>query len=532
MTPEQPGEVTARRAPRGGIVRAATLLIALTAVSQVLGFVRDAVIAAVFGIGAALDAYLVAQSVMNLVLALVAGAVARAVVPPVSRAVAAGEPERADRTVRSVLTLSTVVLLAGSLLAYAGAGQVVTVLAPGFDAATADLAVRLTRIVLGAALFVAATDVLAAACQAHGRFFASGVQGVPFNLAVIAAAVWAGPRFGAEALAAGFVVGSAARLVVQLPAARAAGLRLRPRLGLRDPDVREVLRLTPPLLVGSAVLNVNTLVDRAVGSARGEGVITALSLGFRVVHLVDALLVVTVVAALYPAFSAVGGPEQRAELRGLVDRTTRALLALLVPVTVALVVLARPVVQLLFGRGDFDAAAVTATATAVAFSAASVLGIAVRSTLSRAFLAVGDSRTPTVVAVVAMVVNVAGDLTLGVAYGIPGLAGSTALSLVLGAVLSVVLLARRHAALSPRALAATAARTGAAGGLAGLAAAGVLAAWVPGGTGTVAAVLQVAVGTAVLGVLHTAGVVLLRGAEVTDLTAVVGARLRRGRRRS
>ncbi|MGY2065857.1 murein biosynthesis integral membrane protein MurJ [Blastococcus sp. SYSU DS0619] len=513
----------------GRIARAATLLVSLTAVSQVLGFVRDAVIAAVFGAGAVLDAYLVAQGVMNLVLALVATALARAVVPSVARAAAAGEQERANRTVQTVLTLTALVLTVGSVAVFVAAEEVVGVLAPGFDDSTADLAVQLTRIILVAALFVAGTDILAAACQAHGRFFASGLQGVPFNLVMIAAAAWAGPRFGAESLAVGFVVGSAARLLVQLPAVRRARIRLRPRLSLRDPDVREVLRLTPPLLVGSAVLNVNTLVDRAVGSSQGEGVITSLSLGFRVVNLVDSLLVVTVVAALYPAFSEAGTPERRAELRRLVDRAVRVMVTLLMPVVAVLVVLARPVVQLLFGRGEFDAAAVTATATAVAFYAAAVLGVAVRSLVSRAFLAVGDGRAPTLVAVLVMVVNVAGDLTLGVAFGIPGLAGSTSLSLVLGAVLAVVLLARRHAAVGLGGLAATTGRTAAAALLGGLAGAA-LVAQLPADGSAATALLQLAAGGTAVAAVYLLVLVCLRGPEPSDVSSLVTGLA--GRRRS
>ncbi|OMQ12913.1 virulence factor MviN, partial [Modestobacter sp. VKM Ac-2676] len=165
----------------------------------------------------------------NLVLALVAGALARAVVPPVSRAAADGERERAGRTVQTVLTLAVLALVAGAGLVLLGTEQVVAVLAPGFDEETAALAVELTRIVLVAALFIAGTDILAAAAQAHGRFFGSGIQGVPFNLVMIGAAVWLGPRWGAEALAVGFVVGSAVRLLTQLPAVRAVGIRLRPR---------------------------------------------------------------------------------------------------------------------------------------------------------------------------------------------------------------------------------------------------------------------------------------------------------------
>ncbi|WP_324278535.1 murein biosynthesis integral membrane protein MurJ [Blastococcus brunescens] len=432
---------------------------------------------------------------------------------------------------RTVLTLTGVVLVVGSVLVFLAADQVVAVLAPGFDESTADLAARLTRIVVVAALFVAGTDILAAACQAHGRFFASGIQGVPFNVVMIAAAAWAGPRVGIESLAVGFVVGSAARLLVQLPAVRAAGMRLRPQLALRDPDVREVLRLTPALLVGSAVLNVNTLVDRAVGSAQGEGVITSLSLGFRVIHLVDALLVVTVVAALYPAFSEAGAAERRHDLRQLVDRTLRVMVALLMPVVAALVVLARPVVQLLFGRGDFDAAAVSATATAVAWYAAAVLGVAVRSIASRAFLAVGDSRTPTVVAVVAMVVNVVGDLTLGVTFGIAGLAVSTSLSLLVGGVLAVALLARRQAAVDAGRLARSAARSGCAALVAGVAAAAVVAWALPAGQSAAAAVAQIAGGAAVLGPVFVVVLLLLRGPELADLIGLLPGRASRGGRR-
>ncbi|MGY2079849.1 murein biosynthesis integral membrane protein MurJ [Modestobacter sp. SYSU DS0657] len=518
------------RGPGRGIARAATLLVSLTAVSQVLGFVRDAVIAAVFGAGAALDAYLVSQGVMNLVLALVAGALARAVVPPVSRAAADGERERAGRTVQTVLTLAVLVLVAGAVLVLLGTEQVVAVLAPGFDEETAALAVELTRIVLVAALFIAGTDILAAAAQAHGRFFGSGVQGVPFNLVMITAALWLGPRWGVEALALGFVVGSAVRLLTQLPAVRSAGIRLRPRLALRDPDVREVLRLTPPLLVGSAVVNVNTLVDRAVGSSLGEGVITSLNLGFRLVSLVESLLVATVVAALYPAFSAAGGAERRAELRGLVDRALRVLLLVLAPVTAVLVVAARPLVELAFGRGDFDAAAIAATSTAAGWYAAAILGMALRSVASRASLAVGDRRSPTLVALVAMAVNVVGDLTLGLAFGIAGIAAATSLSLLVAAALGLALLARRHDGVALSALSGSLARLGGAALAGGLLAA-VLLAWLgPDEGGLVGSLVRLAVAGAAVLVAYLGVLVVLRAPELAELRTLPGVPRRAGRR--
>jgi len=437
---------------RRAVVRSSALLAALTAVSQVLGFARDAVMAAVFGATSAVDAFLVAQGLANLVLGLITGAMSRALIPPVTRAAAAGNPTAAHRTVRVALTVTITVLLAGSAVMFVAARPIVGALAPGFDPATADEAVRATRIVLAATFCIAGTNLLAAAAQAHGRFFWSGFQGVPFNLIMIACAAGLGGQFGATALALGFVLGSLARLLVQLPAVGAIRLRLWPSFRLRD-----LLRLAPPLLVGSAILNVNTMVDRAVGSAQGAGVIASLSYGWRIVTLSEVVLVTAFTTTLFPAFSTLGDPARRAELRHATQRVLGVVMLLMAPLVVVLIVGARPIVILLFARGSFDDRAIALTATAVSFYSVSLAGLAVREVVARTSLAVGDSRNPVLSAFTAMLVNVVGDLTLGVRFGVAGLAVSTSLSVMLAATMLSTLTAHRHRAVALRPLLRTAA---------------------------------------------------------------------------
>lgn len=221
--------------PRSSIVRSAALLAGLTALSQALGFLRDVVIAATFGAGARLDAYFVAQGLMNLVLGFVVGALAKSVVPTVARRVAAGRRAEASRTVRTAVTACCLVLGVVGVLAGVFAETLVQLLAPGFDGDTAATAVLLTRVVLLATVPIALTNLLAAVAQAHGRFFSSGVQGVPFNLVMILFAVSLGPGLGPLALALGFVVGSVTRLLVQLPDMRSLGVGWRPSLAWRSP---------------------------------------------------------------------------------------------------------------------------------------------------------------------------------------------------------------------------------------------------------------------------------------------------------
>jgi putative peptidoglycan lipid II flippase len=445
---------------RSGIAQAAALVTVLTAFSAVLGFFRDVVIAGVFGAGAQLDAYLVAQGLMNLVLALVAGAMAKATVPVLAGQISADDDSnKAAHTLSVVLTVTLLVLGLGSLIMALAANSVVTVLAPGFKGAQAELAASLTRIVLIATVLISGTNLLAAAAEAHRRFFWSAMQGVPFNLIMIAAAVVFGPRYGVYALAVGFVVGSAARLLCQLVPIRALGLRLRASFDIKDPGFRTIARLIPPLLVGSALGNANTMVDRAVGSMVGEGTISALSYAWRVISLGETLLVASLLTALYPAFGAAAGTRDLDEMRRLVGRGLSTVATVLMPVWGFLIVCAVPLVALLFEHGSFTPADTQRTATAILWYAPALLALGWREMVVRASYALGDSRRPVLVFVFAMSINVVGDFTLGLTFGIAGLAASTSLSVVFAAVANTVMLGRRHGAVDLRSLPVMVGRT-------------------------------------------------------------------------
>jgi putative peptidoglycan lipid II flippase len=294
---------------------------------------------------------------------------------------------------------------------------------------------------------------------------------------MIAAAGWFGGHFGIDALAVGFVVGSAVRLALQLPAVRSMGLSLRPAFRLRDPGVREVAALVPALIVSSAITNVNTLVDRAVGSTQDEGTIAALNLGWRVVTLADSLLLAAFTAVLFPAFSVLGGIESRRELRQANAKSVGVVLVVICPIVAVLTVASTPVVKVLFGRGAFDERAVSMTALAVSAYAVALIGLAIRNVMARTGLGVGDSRSLVTTAACAMVINVIGDLTLGLKLGIVGLAVSTSVSVLFAAVMLSILLARRHNAVDLSRIGRTLAAIGSATACAAIAAWGALRLW-------------------------------------------------------
>ncbi|MCX6465528.1 MAG: murein biosynthesis integral membrane protein MurJ, partial [Pseudonocardiales bacterium] len=432
-----------------GVRRAALLTAALSLAGSGLGLVRDLAIAVVFGAGPVVDAFLVAQGLMNLVLGLVTGALAKAAVPVMARAVDAGRPAAGMASVRAALGLACVVLAVGAGAVWAGAEGVVALLAPGFDAPTAALAVDLTRIVLVATVLVTATNLLAGAGQALGRFAPSALQSLGFNTVMIVAAAVAGPVFGATALAWGFVLGSAVRLVLQIVPLRAARLPAWPTLRLRDEGLREMLRLVPALVVGSALSSVNTLVDRAVASTLGPGSVAAVNFAGRLSTTIDLLLVATLMAALYPRLAAAVPPARRAELRGLVARGIAVLTVVMVPIGTGMALAATPLVRLVYGYGAFDDAAVALTASAAGVFAVGIPVLAVREVAARTCYALGDGTVPVASAVAGVVVNVGLDLLLAPPFGVAGIAAATVAAAVVAAAVTLVGLHRRHGAVPP-----------------------------------------------------------------------------------
>ncbi|HVL84925.1 MAG TPA: lipid II flippase MurJ, partial [Pseudonocardia sp.] len=429
--------------------RAAVLTLVLSVAGSALGLVRDLAIAVVFGAGAAVDAFLVAQGLMNLVLGLVTGALAKAAIPVMARSVQAGRAAEGLASVRAALGLACVVLTVGASALWVAARPVVALLAPGFDAPTAALAVELTRIVLVATVLITATNLLAGAGQALGRFGPAALQSLGFNAVMIVAAAVAGPVFGVTALAWGFVLGSAVRLALQLIPLRAARLPATPTLRLNDHGLREMLRLVPALVAGSALSSVNTLVDRAVASTLGDGAVAAVNFAGRLSITLDLLLVATLLAALYPRLAAAVAPERRTELRALVGRGIGVLAVVLVPVAAGMALAATPLVRLVYGYGAFDAEAVALTASAAAVFAVGLPVLAAREVAVRTCYALGDGTVPVASAVVGMIVNVVGDLLLAPVFGVAGIAVATVAAGTVATAGTLLGLHRRHRAVPP-----------------------------------------------------------------------------------
>lgn len=432
------------RAPlRRGLAASAMAVTAITLVSRITGFLRETVIAAVFGAGDDVDRYLVAQSIPNVVIALIATAVVTSMVPTLSARVAAGDRAGADRTFGTLATMVLLALVPGTALLAWAAPAVVAVLAPGFDEVGRAATVGLTRTVLLATIAVAAANLLTGLLHAHGRLVWPSLEGLPFNAVMIAATLLLGATLGIEVLAAAFVVGSVARLGLQLLGLRGTGVRLRPSLDRREPGVATALSILPTVVLSHVIANVNNVVDRVAGSALAAGSIAALGFGHRLVALPQGLLAQSLIVVLYPSLNRRLATEGPAAAADLLRRGSVTLAVVLLPVASLLAVEAEAAVRLVYARGSFDAEDVALTSAAVRAFAPGLVLSGIRDLALRGLYSVGDRSSPLVAAGVGAAVNVAGNLVLGPRLGVAGIALATTLSQLVSMVLAVRALRHR-----------------------------------------------------------------------------------------
>lgn len=384
--------------------------------SNLAGLVRQIVITYAFGTGQEIDAFNAANRVSETLFNLVAGgALASAFIPTFTGLLAQEMKGEAWRLASSIINLALLVLCAASLLTAVLAQPLVRhVLAPGFASHPGQeaLTVALLRLMLPSAVIFGLSGLVMGMLNAHQVFFVPALTPAMYQLGLIFGTLVLAPRMGIYGLGWGVLIGSALHLGLQLPALFKLGGKYTLELGLRLAPVREVVRLMGPRLLGVAVVQLNFWVNTRLASHMGEGRVTGLQLGFALMLMPQAAIAQSIAVAAMPVLARQFALGQRAELRGSLSASLRAVLLLALPATVGLILLRTPIVAALYQRGVFTAQSTELVAWALAWYAAGLVGHSLVEILARAFYAMHDTRTPVLVGGAAMGLNVVFSLVL------------------------------------------------------------------------------------------------------------------------
>jgi putative peptidoglycan lipid II flippase len=507
--------------------------------SRLLGLAREQICAALFGGGSAMDAFTVAFRIPNLLRDLFAeGALSTAFVTTFSKTIAREGDQAAWRLADKVATLTMLVLGALCVLGMVFSHQLVAVLAPGFDLVKAERTALLTQIMFPFILLVSLAALVMGVLNAKSIFGRPAMASSFFNVGSIVGGVALGylydPAFGPRALiglAIGTLIGGALQLTVQLPPLKGLGYRFHPDIHWRDPGVMAILALMGPAVIAASTTQINVLINSIFASTLGDGAIFWLAIAFRVMQLPLGLFGVALGTVTLPLLSRLVVAGEMGAFRSELARALRLMLLLTIPSTIGLMMLAEPIMSVIYQHGRFDPYQAAQAGGALRFYAVGLAGYAALKVLVNAFYALDRRKTPMIVSFLAVGLNLLFNwiFTFRLGWGHRGLAFSTGCVATSNFLLLYVLMQRHLSGLESRRMLSMLVKIG----VAGAALAAVCAAsnrWLLAGWATQALwskTLALMATVAAAGGAFVVCAAALRVEELTGLLAAISRRLRR-----
>ena len=420
----------------------AAVMAILTAGTKLLGFVREMVLANYFGAGEVTDAYGMAQSIPNTLLAGVVSAVAISYMPILSGKVEK-EGEAAGNLYTSRLLNALMVLICGAIaLGAVFARPLVRLFAPGFAGTQAELTVWYLRIAFFAVLFNAFIYIFEAYLQYKNVFHPQIVLGYSQSIAIIAFIVIAA-KTDVRLLVFGIAAGYALRGFGCWALAARHGYSYTPDFHMSG-AVKEAILLALPIFIGGSVVQINTFVDRMLASGLAKGSVSALNYANEIINAIVMLTVSILVTIVYPRLNQAFTQGDTERIGELTERGISVLAIVAIPFALGAMVYAGPVIRLVYQRGAFDETAARLTAGALLFYAIGLPFLAANQLITKVFYSLHDTKTAVGCSIASVACNIALNLLLVRPMAHAGLALATSIAQIVNAVLLTVMFRRKY----------------------------------------------------------------------------------------
>lgn len=448
-----------------------------TVFSRILGYLRDMLVANLFGAGMFADAFYAAFRIPNLFRRLLGeGSFSAAFIPVFSQYLHTKEKSETQKFLNAVFTALSLILAAVCVLGMFFAPALVKIIAWGFtdDPEKLRLTVELTRLMFPFIVFICLAAFLLAALNTLQCFFLPALAPSALSFSEIVYMLALAPVLVAgnqiKGLALSVIAGGALHFIIQYPKFKNLGWHLKFSLDLKHPGIKKIVFLMIPSLIGLSAEQINSFVDTVCASFLAGGSITALYYSNRVMQLPLAIFGLAFASASLPAMSKAYARKDMDTLKDSLNYSIRSTVFILLPAAAGLMAIGLPIVRLLFERGKFDFAASLMTNRALFYYSLGLPAYAMAKIFANAFYAFQDTKTPVITAVWAMLLHVVLCVLLMYPLGVGGLALATALASYFNVFLLILYLKKRIGGLGLKKIAFSGAKSTAAAAAAGISA--------------------------------------------------------------
>jgi putative peptidoglycan lipid II flippase len=430
----------------GRIARSTAFFSIATAASRVAGLVREVVAASYYGISGPMSAFTIAFQVPNLIRSLFADAALQpAFVPIFTEQLEKKNYREAFRLASTLLLIVTMVLGAITALFILAAPLVMPLFAPGFEGEILDLTITLSQVLFPILVLLGISGIVVGVLNSYDRFGAFAIAPLFWNLTIIAVLVFVDPLFEGNdriyAYAIGILAGTLVQLLIPVFDLRNTPFKFNWSFEWRNPDVRRVLLLMLPVTISLGLINFNLLINSFFGSLVSDEAPAAIDKAFRIYQLPQGIFSVAIATVLFPTLARFASRGAYDDLRATMANGMRQILFVLIPAAAAVLVLADPMIRLVYQRGAFDAAETEVVSTALFWFAFSLPANGLFLLLTRTFFGLQRPWIPTSIAAGNLAVTALAALAL-YHLGVGGIVASTAIATTASVVAQGVILRR------------------------------------------------------------------------------------------
>lgn len=431
--------------------------------NKVLAIGRQIVIAQAFGTGADYDAFVAAFRLPDILFMLISGgALGTAFIPILSERLTrrpATDPDGWQLTSSVMNTLLLVVTALSILAAIFALPLVQWIVAPGFPLETQILTANLMRLTLISTIIFSVSSLAGAVLHTHQHFLLPAIAPLIYNLGIMFGAIFFAQTLGVYGLILGVILGAVGHLLIQVPGLWRYGIKYRPILDWSDTGLHQVLKLMGPRVLNIVVIQVNFVVIFNLASFLGEGSVSALDYGWDLMQMPQTIIGSAIGIVLFPTLSELAALGDTARLRRTMAQALRIILALSIPAMVGLIVLGRPIIQVMFERGEFGPDSTAAVYQSLQFWALALIAHSALEVVNRVFYAQKDTITPFLTSVVSMFINLGLALALYQSLRAGGLALSNGVAVTVEVLIMLVIAHRRLAGVEAGSMVSTLVRT-------------------------------------------------------------------------
>lgn len=414
------------------VAKATIGLMIVTMLSRVLGFGREMVLSSYYATSWYVDSYVIALSVPTVIFSAIGNAISTTLIPIYSGINNEKGTDKGNEFISNIMNITIVLFMLLLIVGLVFSEEIVRIFALGLEGESFDLAVRFTKILLWGVIFTGINYILVAYLQVNGNFKVPGLISLPYSIIIIIAIILSVKLDNIYILGYGTLIAIMAQPLFQLPFAIKKGFKYKFILNLNDEDIKKFIKIIAPVLIGVSVCQLNNLVDKSISSTFAVGTIASFNYAQKLYYFVQGLFITSMVTVIYPHLSNLIASNKIDDFKKSIVESINSMLILIVPIVIGAAVLAIPIVEVLFERGEFTHSDTLVTAKILFCYVPGLIAFGISDLICRALYSLEDTKSPMINSVFVVSSNIFLNIVISKVIGYAGVAVASTVATFLG----------------------------------------------------------------------------------------------------